>query len=72
MVAVIIEWVGPRCWSCGIKMSMSGIVDNTRTSGRFRFVLSACDVVDPQMCPNAKCPTANKVFPLAFFDLAVQ
>lgn len=64
MIAIIIEWKGPRCSTYGINMSMSGITESVKMRGMFILVLVACAVNLPKTYPRAKCPTAN-VFPKA-------
>ena len=64
-VMTTIECVGPRCLTCLMIRSMSGITDNVISKGKLTFVFKAFDVRDPRMCPSAMCPTANRCFPLA-------
>lgn len=63
IVAVIIEWDGPRCSMMGVSsMSMSGITESVRMSGMLILVFVACAVNLLRMYPEAKCPIANDLF----------
>jgi len=62
IVAVIIEWVGPRCSKKGSIISISGATESVRIKGMFIFVFVASAVSLLRMYPRAKCPTANDLF----------
>ncbi len=69
-VAATAEWIGPRCWILGIRRSMSGIIDSSRINAMFMRVLRSFDAVNPQTCPSARCPTANRF--VLLFRLGLQ
>jgi len=66
MMAIMIEWKGPLCWTKGINMSMSGMTESMKTRGILSFVLVVCDVNLLKVYPKAKCPTANDLFSPVF------
>jgi hypothetical protein len=43
-------------------MSMSGIMERTRTNGMLKFILSSFPDPLASRYASAMCPTANKVF----------
>jgi len=53
------EWVGPRCFKPGIKMSTSDMTEAKNSRGRFTFTFKSLDDAFPVMYPKARCPTAN-------------
>jgi len=63
MKAIMIECVGPRCSSVGMRvrmrMSISGITDSVRTSGMLSFVFNSFVEVLLKIYPRARWPTAN-------------
>ena len=60
---MIIECVGPLCFSPGINKSMSGIIESANSIGTFTFTCANFDVAFPERYPIAKCPTAYIVIP---------
>lgn len=58
------EWVGPLCISDGVNhwkiMSMSGIMERTRSSGMLGFERNGFDEALPKRYAIAMCPTANE------------
>ena len=66
-IAVITEWVGPRCISM-LKMklkimSMSGITERTKINGTLIFTLRSFADALLSRYANAMCPTANEAAP---------
>lgn len=64
-IAIIIEWVGPRCSSYPsrkpIIISMSGITDRVKINGRLKFTLNSfADALASKYAIDI-CPTANEV-----------
>jgi len=58
IVAIMIEWKGPRCTTYGIKMSTSGITESRKIRATLTLVFVALDVSLARMYPRAKWPTA--------------
>lgn len=65
----IIECVGPRCSSPGIRKSMSAITEAARSIGIFASKFRSLDAAFPVRYPKAKCPTANVEFSPFFYVL---
>ena len=59
--ATMAEWVGPLCRiKLSKSMSMSGIIDNTNSSGTLRDTLRALATGLPSRYAKAMCPTASE------------
>lgn len=63
MIAIKIEWSGPRCSMNGISKSMSGATERAKIIGMLTFVLVKCAVNLAVKYPKAKWPTAYDLFP---------
>ena len=55
---MIIECVGPRCFSPGINKSTSDMIESAKSNGTFTSAPVSLDVAFPDRYPIAKCPTA--------------
>jgi hypothetical protein len=57
--AIMSEWVGPRCSTNGIRMSISGITESVSAKGMLSSVFNSLDDALLKMYPRARWPTAN-------------
>ena len=62
-IAIIREWVGPRC-AIPSRRSASGRIERTIISGRVVLTLSILAEDHPSRYAKAMCPTANKFISL--------
>lgn len=63
IIAIKIEWDGPRCWMNGVSRSTSGATERARIIGKLTFVLVKCAVNLAVKYPKAKWPTAYDLIP---------
>ena len=57
-MAMIIEWVGPRCLRTGINRSISGMIETKNSRGIFTLESRRRPAAFPVRYPKARCPTA--------------